>query len=179
MGRMSISDRVATFNVRPCEQTCYGILISLSEGYPPVGARLHTRYAPVRRSPSEYCYSMLPLDLHVLGLSLAFILSQDQTLRCMIDFVYLPFETSTSPDSNLLSRLLLKVSLSASLPIFQRTCLSLFQSLASGEFRGAKLGAFPETTKTFLKFFFRNFHKRRDVHPPQVLSVLAPLAPLR
>ena len=31
----------------------------------------------------------------------------------------------------------------------------------------------------FEKVFFRNFHKRRDVHPPQVLSVLAPLAPLR
>ena len=27
---------------------------------------------------------MLPLDLHVLSLSLAFILSQDQTLRCQI-----------------------------------------------------------------------------------------------
>ena len=27
---------------------------------------------------------MLPLDLHVLGLSLAFILSQDQTLRCIV-----------------------------------------------------------------------------------------------
>ena len=40
--------------------------------------RLHTRYSPVRRSPPE----VLPLDLHVLGLSLAFILSQDQTLRC-------------------------------------------------------------------------------------------------
>ncbi len=26
----------------------------------------------------------LPLDLHVLGLSLAFILSQDQTLRCCL-----------------------------------------------------------------------------------------------
>ena len=26
---------------------------------------------------------MLPLDLHVLSLSLAFILSQDQTLRCL------------------------------------------------------------------------------------------------
>ena len=26
---------------------------------------------------------MLPLDLHVLSLSLAFILSQDQTLRCV------------------------------------------------------------------------------------------------
>ena len=29
-----------------------------------------------------YCYTVLPLDLHVLSLSLAFILSQDQTLRC-------------------------------------------------------------------------------------------------
>ena len=34
--------------------------------------------------------------------------------------------------------------------------------------------------KFFLKkFFFRNFHKRRDVHPPHVLSVLAPLAPAK
>ena len=31
---------------------------------------------------------MLPLDLHVLGLSLAFILSQDQTLRCIF-FIFL------------------------------------------------------------------------------------------
>ena len=30
---------------------------------------------------------MLPLDLHVLGLSLAFILSQDQTLRCTKKFL--------------------------------------------------------------------------------------------
>ena len=30
--------------------------------------------------------SALPLDLHVLSLSLAFILSQDQTLRCCISF---------------------------------------------------------------------------------------------
>ena len=29
-----------------------------------------------------YCYIALPLDLHVLSLPLAFILSQDQTLRC-------------------------------------------------------------------------------------------------
>ena len=29
----------------------------------------------------------LPYDLHVLGLPLAFILSQDQTLRCTIDFL--------------------------------------------------------------------------------------------
>ena len=36
----------------------------------------------MRRSPPGDCSPALPLDLHVLGLSLAFILSQDQTLRC-------------------------------------------------------------------------------------------------
>ena len=50
--------------------------------YPPVRGRLHTRYAPVRRSSAQYCYRLLPLDLHVLSLPLAFILSQDQTLHC-------------------------------------------------------------------------------------------------
>ena len=40
--------------------------------------RLHTRYAPVRR------WHCCPLDLHVLSLPLAFILSQDQTLHCKI-----------------------------------------------------------------------------------------------
>ena len=50
--------------------------------YPPVQGRLHTRYAPVRRSSAQYCYRLLPLDLHVLSLPLAFILSQDQTLHC-------------------------------------------------------------------------------------------------
>ena len=37
----------------------------------------------MRRSPPGWLPSpALPLDLHVLSLSLAFILSQDQTLRC-------------------------------------------------------------------------------------------------
>ena len=48
--------------------------------------RLHTRYAPVRRSPPKYCYLVMPLDLHVLGLPLAFILSQDQTLHSNKNF---------------------------------------------------------------------------------------------
>ena len=60
----------------------HGVLIRLSPGYPPLIGKLHTRYSPVRRSPPKYCYPVLPLDLHVLSLSLAFILSQDQTLRC-------------------------------------------------------------------------------------------------
>ena len=38
---------------------------------------------------TKYCYFVLPLDLHVLGLSLAFILSQDQTLRCIFLFYLL------------------------------------------------------------------------------------------
>jgi hypothetical protein len=39
----------------------------------------------VRRSSSDCKQSMLPLDLHVLSLPLAFILSQDQTLhRCFL-----------------------------------------------------------------------------------------------
>ena len=59
----------------------YGVLGRVSPGYPPVTGRLHTCHSPVRRSPSKYPYFMLPLDLHVLSLSLAFILSQDQTLH--------------------------------------------------------------------------------------------------
>ena len=31
--------------------------------------------------------TLLPLDLHVLGLPLALILSQDQTLHCMFEFI--------------------------------------------------------------------------------------------
>ena len=84
MGRMPISNRIASFQTLSCGGVSYGVLIFLSEGCSPVRARLHTRYAPVRRSPAKYCYFLLPLDLHVLGLSLAFILSQDQTLRCCL-----------------------------------------------------------------------------------------------
>ena len=60
----------------------YGVLFQISLGYPPVEGRLHTRYAPVRRSSAKCKHFLLPLDLHVLSLPLAFILSQDQTLRC-------------------------------------------------------------------------------------------------
>ena len=56
--------------------------------------KLLTCYAPFRRSPPEYCYPALPLDLHVLSLPLAFILSQDQTLLCIF-FIFL----SLTPDT--------------------------------------------------------------------------------
>ena len=62
----------------------YGInppFSGLSRAYGQIAHLLRTR-APV----ATQCIAtpVLPLDLHVLGLSLAFILSQDQTLRCKI-----------------------------------------------------------------------------------------------
>ena len=42
----------------------------------------------------------LPLDLHVLGLSLAFILSQDQTLRCCLYLFFFFLISKKSKDTN-------------------------------------------------------------------------------
>jgi hypothetical protein len=81
MGRMPIFHR-NPLTIEPCDSWFYGGLIQISLGYTPVEGRLHTCYAPVRRSSAESKLSLLPLDLHVLGLPLAFILSQDQTLHC-------------------------------------------------------------------------------------------------
>ena len=44
---------------------------------------------------------LLPLDLHVLGLSLAFILSQDQTLHCKKNYLSL-YKSFFLNSSNLL-----------------------------------------------------------------------------
>ena len=60
----------------------HGGLSGVSTGYAPERGGLHTRCAPVRHS--QHPEGCLPYDLHVLGLPLAFILSQDQTLRCNI-----------------------------------------------------------------------------------------------
>ena len=48
-------------------------------------------YVLLTRAPvagSSASTTPLPLDLHVLSLSLAFILSQDQTLRCYLSFLF-------------------------------------------------------------------------------------------
>ena len=88
------------FSTSPCEKVHYGVLVGVSTGYPPVAGRLHTRYAPVRRSPAAHCWSPLPLDLHVLSLPLAFILSQDQTLHCK-NCLLLPLTRLVSPPPGL------------------------------------------------------------------------------
>ena len=67
----------------------HGKLVRISPGYVPDPGMLLTCYAPFRRSPPECCHPALPLGLHVLGLPLAFILSQDQTLHCIITHIIL------------------------------------------------------------------------------------------
>jgi hypothetical protein len=69
MGRIP-SPYLLISQLHHAEQLQHPVLNSLSEGYPGVGGRLDTRYAPVRRSPSVRCKhrTMLPLDLHVLSL---------------------------------------------------------------------------------------------------------------
>ena len=79
------------------------MLPPVSQGYPADRGGLHTRYAPVRHShPPE---GGLPYDLHVLGLPLAFILSQDQTLRCSIDFLVCFLSISGPPSLSFLGSL--------------------------------------------------------------------------
>ena len=89
MERMPIYQRLIFNKYSHAGPLFYAVLVRLSPGYSPLIGRLHTRYSPVRRSPPMYCYIVLPLDLHVLSLSLAFILSQDQTLRCLNCFLSL------------------------------------------------------------------------------------------
>ena len=64
----------------------YAGFFTVSNVYPPDKGRLRTRYSPVRHSSASE--DLLPFDLHVLGLPLAFILSQDQTLRSSWLFIY-------------------------------------------------------------------------------------------
>ena len=93
--------------------------MEVSLRYTPVTGRLHTRYAPVRRSSAEYCYSLLPLDLHVLSLPLAFILSQDQTLHCKnCSFTFI--DSSSCPPHTLIQGLTHAISIFSSVSMYCR-----------------------------------------------------------
>ena len=71
------------FPPRPCSPN--GVW-RFSRGFPRLSAgKGQVPYVLLTRAPvagGRIAAPPLPLDLHVLGLSLAFILSQDQTLRC-------------------------------------------------------------------------------------------------
>ena len=100
--------------------------------------------------------SPLPLDLHVLGLSLAFILSQDQTLRCIFSFSLLYLRSVTWPNwllslffpvlHLLLQFLQWTFPLSNGGPVASPFCES-----------AAKILPFPLTIQIFLNVFFELF----------------------
>ena len=84
MGRELILMRAArrsrTFPPRPVGAEAYPVLAVLSICYPGHKGRLFTCYSPVRRF-TRRPKPPFTLDLHVLGLPPAFVLSQDQTLQ--------------------------------------------------------------------------------------------------
>ena len=145
-------------------------------GYSPVSGRLHTRYSPVRRSPAVYCYSPLPLDLHVLSLSLAFILSQDQTLHSKKTFKKLSLSLSyyiRHPCGMILKEIFQHLSITENY-LWTRTCCLFitFQYLKELSFliskprrftseSGCKDKSFstfpPNLFASFFKLFFQNF----------------------
>ena len=128
----------------------YGGLVEVSLRYTPVTGRLHTRYAPVRRSSAEYCYSLLPLDLHVLSLPLAFILSQDQTLHCKnCSFTFL--DSSSCPRRICIRRL--THAISSSHP-FQSSFVS---ATSFGRKRVQRYNLFQNRPNIFLPFFENYF----------------------
>ena len=112
---------------------------------------MHTCYAPVRRSPAKCYHFPLPLDLHVLSLSLAFILSQDQTLHdkkillCLLSRSRFNSCPATSLDARGNARFFVT-------SIFLRTRLSLFD--APPFFRGES----GRKDNTFLYFPPNLFH---------------------
>ena len=125
-------------------------------GYTPVSGRLHTRYSPVRRSPSEYCYPMLPLDLHVLSLSLAFILSQDQTLHSNKNFKKSIFRSVIISVEFLLG-LALAVFFQTFQYLKELFCFFCFSGLISEAKADAKINTFIHSLQIFLHFFSNFF----------------------
>ena len=95
---------------------------------------------------------MLPLDLHVLSLSLAFILSQDQTLRCSNCFMSL-LKIPLFPGSSIL--LTVFILNTCTTVVYVNFSKNSFQSFLSK--RGAKVRIFIFIFQIFSKFFFDLF----------------------
>ena len=102
MRRMPIPCR-RSFQPRPMPDTVLcGIRPSFPGLFPGRGQVAYVLLTSAPVAISGVATAMLPLDLHVLSLSLAFILSQDQTLRCCY-LVFFPFQESLK-DNALLAR---------------------------------------------------------------------------
>ena len=94
--------------------------------------------------------SSLPLDLHVLGLSLAFILSQDQTLRCIFSFSLLYLRSVTWPNW-LLSLFFYCTTLASSIP--SMNLAKVPRGVPRFLFCGCKVNAFSYSAPNFFTHF--------------------------
>ena len=110
---------------------------------------------------------MLPLDLHVLSLQLAFILSQDQTLHCKsivsqhkADFCSVQDAVQFIDFINTLRLMHINIYIRQVLTVLFFSCTTCivyqyFKELAAFVLKaGAKVRGFILTTKCFRKFFF-------------------------
>ena len=84
MRRMPIPDRRIFHPKGMHPQGVWGIRPSFPGLSPCPGQVAYVLLTSAPVAASSIATTALPLDLHVLSLSLAFILSQDQTLRCCI-----------------------------------------------------------------------------------------------
>ena len=84
IGRSPILKRLAALIFGAWPQRPYAVLDPVSRACPPLEGRLTTRYSPVRHATKGPLAGTFTFDLHVLSAPLAFVLSQDQTLRSMI-----------------------------------------------------------------------------------------------
>ena len=98
---------------------------------------------------------MLPLDLHVLSLSLAFILSQDQTLRCSNCFMSLLKIPLFPGSSILLTVFILNTCTTVVYVNFSKNSSQSFLSK-----RGAKVRIFIFIFQIFSKVFFDLFFRK-------------------
>ena len=98
--------------------------------------------------------SPLPLDLHVLGLSLAFILSQDQTLRCIFFILYYTFEALPDRIDFFLSYFLYYTCFFNS---FNELDKKVPRSVPRFLFCGCKVNSFSYSAPNFSQCFFELF----------------------
>ena len=122
-------------------------------------------YALLTRAPvaaSGIATTAMPLDLHVLSLSLAFILSQDQTLRCCYIVFFFScllsdLETASTPADGLTEGF--RPLPSSCLIIALCQCSLLFFAPGFDRKASAKLRRVFHSCKFFRNFFQKNFFR--------------------
>ena len=111
---------------------------------------------------------MLPLDLHVLSLSLAFILSQDQTLHCTFYFFVCSLNSSVFIVVNFLTVVFLFTLYLYYIFVVFNLSKNSFPFLSK---RTAKLRHFFELTKYFKKNIYFSFQTSAFLTRRQPLSI--------